>query len=112
VITLKDPLVNYHFGAAASTAADYNNVVDIRGEVVLLTRNVRIVGDNTDLNKDWGGQMVTSDTMEASGTQRSGLTELSSVEFKNCGQKQTYNAAIRFDGANTNNQIVTGVVAH
>lgn len=50
VITVNAALAHYHFGAATSTAATYNNVVDIRGEVVLLSRNVRIVGDNTDLN--------------------------------------------------------------
>lgn len=87
VITLQTALAHYHFGAAVTTAADYNNVVDIRGEVVLLTRNVRIVGDRTDLNSDWGGHMVTSDTLEASGTMRTGETTLSAVEFENCGQK-------------------------
>ena len=55
VITLTAGLTHYHFGKATTTAADYNNAFDIRGEVVLLTRNVRIVGDNTDLNGDWGG---------------------------------------------------------
>jgi len=81
VITLTKPLAHYHFGAATSTAATYNNVVDIRGEVVLLTRNVRVVGDNTDLNNDWGGQMLTSDYLEASGTERKGKTTLDNVEF-------------------------------
>jgi len=85
VITLTAALTHYHFGKATSTAALYNNILDVRGEVVLLTRNVRIVGDNTDLNGDWGGQMVTSDTLEADGTYRTGETILSGVEFQNCG---------------------------
>ena len=85
VITLVAGLKYYHFGKATTTAADFNDVVDIRGEVVLLTRNVRIVGDNSDLNGDWGGHMVTSDTLEADGTYRTGETVLSAVEFENCG---------------------------
>jgi len=72
VITFDRPLKFYHFGAAASTASTYNAVVDIRGEVVLLSRNIRVVGDNTDRNQDWGGQMVTSDYMEVSGVERLG----------------------------------------
>jgi len=43
--------------------------------------------------------MVTSDFTEGSGVERTGKTTLEGVEFENCGQKNTYNAAIRFDGA-------------
>jgi len=70
VITFENGLKHYHFGAADSTATTYNSVVDIRCEVVILSRNVRVVGDNTDVNRDWGGQMVTSDYLEASGVER------------------------------------------
>ena len=45
-LTLTAPLKFYHFGAAASTAADYQGI-DMRGEVVLLTRNIVIEGDQT-----------------------------------------------------------------
>jgi len=70
VVTLETKLKHYHFGADRGTEGTYNDVVDIRCEVVLLSRNVRIVGDNGDVNKDWGGQMVTSDFLEASGVER------------------------------------------
>ena len=40
-ITLEEPVNNYHWGAPVSTAAKYNGV-DMRGEVQLLTRNVKI----------------------------------------------------------------------
>ena len=43
-ITLDSPLTNYHYGAAESTATDYNGV-DIRNEVLLLTRNVKVRGE-------------------------------------------------------------------
>lgn len=36
----------YHFGQDVSTAADYNNI-DTRGEVRLLTRNVKVVGHDS-----------------------------------------------------------------
>ena len=37
----------------------------MRGEVVLLSRNVRIVGNETE---EWGGQILTSDFVEGDGT--------------------------------------------
>lgn len=39
LVTLDRPLDYYHFGSATSTAQKYSGV-DIRGEVVLLTRSV------------------------------------------------------------------------
>jgi len=42
----------------------------MRGEVVLLTRNVKIVGNDTDW---WGGQILVADNHELLGdVQRSG----------------------------------------
>ena len=41
VVVLDRPLTAYHYGAAATTATAYNGV-DMRGEVYLLTRNVKI----------------------------------------------------------------------
>lgn len=43
VVVLDRPLTAYHYGAAASTAANYNGV-DMRGEVYMFTRNVLISG--------------------------------------------------------------------
>lgn len=51
IVTLTEALNFYHFGKAESTARDYEGV-DMRGEVVLLSRNVRIIGNDTDW---WGG---------------------------------------------------------
>jgi hypothetical protein len=47
----------YHYGAPVSTAAQYNGL-DIRGELLQLSRNILIKGDTT---YDWGCQIVTSD---------------------------------------------------
>jgi hypothetical protein len=71
----------YHYGRAESTGSLYNGL-DIRGEVVLLTRNVRIVGDNS--SEYWGGQVLTGFAMENDGTFRYGHTDIDSIEIYNC----------------------------
>ena len=53
----------------------------MRGEVMLLTRNVRIVGNDTEA---WGCQVVTSDFIEGNGEKRYGKTVLDNVEIYNC----------------------------
>jgi hypothetical protein len=50
-ITFNTTLNYYHFGREESTGTLYNGV-DIRGEVLLLSRNVRIVGEDIE---SWGG---------------------------------------------------------
>lgn len=50
-ITLAEPLDYYHWGQSYSTIEQYSGV-DMRAEVVLLTRNVKIAGNDTD---SWGG---------------------------------------------------------
>jgi hypothetical protein len=73
----------YHWGRETSTGPDHDGL-DMRGEVVLLTRNVKI--DAQDI-ESWGGQIVTSDTMEVYGSEvimRTGTTIMDSVEIFNC----------------------------
>jgi hypothetical protein len=53
----------------------------MRSEVVLLSRNIKIIGNDTD---SWGCQIVTSDWTEANGEFRSGLTLMDHVEVYNC----------------------------
>lgn len=50
-LQLVTPLNFYHWGASVSTSAKYNGV-DTRGEVIMLSRNVRVVGNDSDT---WGG---------------------------------------------------------
>jgi len=54
-VTLNAAAEHYHYGATESTAAKYNDIVDIRGEVVNLTRNIKIYGDSSMPSEDWGG---------------------------------------------------------
>lgn len=49
-VTLDRKLDYYHWGASVSTAANYSGV-DMRGEVILLNRNIRIVGNDSEA---WG----------------------------------------------------------
>jgi len=58
--TFVTPLAFYHWGRQDSTALEYNGV-DMRGEVIVLSRNIRIQGEDIE---SWGAQIVTSDTVE------------------------------------------------
>jgi len=85
LVTLTAALKYYHFGAAVSTGGEYNGL-DMRGEVILLTRNIKIVGEDIE---SWGAQFVTSDTTEYdvvndSIVTRYGQAFIDNVEFYNC----------------------------
>jgi len=68
----------------------------MRGEVMLLTRNVKIDAEDIE---SWGGQVITSDTIEFDGKMRFGHTVLDNVEIFNCSQIDTFKAALRFEAA-------------
>jgi hypothetical protein len=80
IVTFLSSLNHYHWGAQTSTASKYNGV-DIRGEVLLLTRNIKIIGEDI---QGWGGQIVTSDTIEGDLTMRTGQLIMDNVEVYNC----------------------------
>ena len=61
-ITLDKPLDHYHFGAADSTGIKYNGV-DIRNEVLLLTRNIKVKGEEQDA---WPGHVMATDLIDSS----------------------------------------------
>ena len=102
-IVLADPLKYYHWGQSSSTASKYSGV-DMRGEVILLTRNVRVVGNDTD---SWGAHMVTSDSIELNGVQRMGQLIVDNIECYNCTQRNTMKAGIRFENAVLSHSSVT-----
>lgn len=106
--TLDSPLQYYHWGAPESTADDYDGL-DMRGEVLILTRKIRIVGEDLD---GWGGQVLTADVMESDGTDRFGMLQLDSVEVYNCSQVDTHFGAIRFENALTMGHRVTRSSIH
>ena len=51
LITLDEPLERYHWGQGSSTGSSHSGV-DMRAEVILLTRNILIKGEDVD---GWGG---------------------------------------------------------
>jgi len=107
-ITLKSKLDYYHWGKATSTGDTFDGV-DMRGEVLLLTRNVKIDADDIE---SWGGQIVTSDTIEFDGTTRFGHTVMDNVEIFNCSQIDTFKAALRFQGASQMWSSITNSAIH
>lgn len=94
-ITLEQPLEFYHWGAPESTG-DFYNGVDMRGEVVILSRNIVIKGTSQD---NWGCQMLSADVTEYDHELNEKKFEsqliLHSVEFDTCSQPDTERAALR-----------------
>lgn len=89
-----------HYGAASLDSTKHGDI-DIRAEVIHLSRNVKVIGNNVDR---WGGQIVTGkadDVQFTGGVMMSvtltGNTIIDNVEFFNCSQYDTDKAAVRFD---------------
>jgi len=78
-ITLDKKLAYYHYGAAASTGTLYNGV-DIRNEVILLTRNINVRGEAKD---NWPGHVLVTDIIESNGAFRVGYMIADNIEFSN-----------------------------
>jgi len=96
-ITLSSNLNYYHWGQADSTGADFDGV-DMRGEVLLMTRNVKIDAEDIE---SWGGQIVVTDTVEPDGKMRFGHAIFDNVEIYNCSQIDTFKGALRFEAASS-----------
>ena len=93
-IKLDSALANYHYGAAESTATKYNGV-DIRNEVLLLTRNVKVKGEEQDA---WPGHVMATDLIDGASI-REGYIIADNVEFSNLSQKDVGKGGIRWEGA-------------
>jgi len=84
VVTLDSALNHYHWGDANSTSDKYNGW-DIRGEVLILSRNIKIIGEDIE---SWGAQVITGDTLDVNINTgavniRSGSTIMHNVEVYN-----------------------------
>lgn len=84
VVSMNRELNYYHFGQNYSTEDMYG--IDMRAEVLLLTSNVRIVGEDVSA---WGGTIVTADTIDSDLSIRNGIMILDNVEVYNCSQRDT-----------------------
>jgi len=102
----------YHWGAAKSPGDKYGGA-DMRGEVIMLTRNIQIIGEDVD---GWGAHIVTSDTAEISddGTvkERIGNLYLDWVEMHNLSQIDSDRASVRWENAALGNSEVTNCSIH
>lgn len=67
----------------------------MRGEVLLLSRNIKIQGEDVD---GWGGQILVTDLFESDGNWLKGELDFDQVQVYNCSQKDTLYSAIRFEG--------------
>lgn len=94
-------LKGYHYGAGSSSTADYG--VDMRAEVWLMDRNVKIQASLDEighvLQEPWGCQVLVADFREPTDTKRKGSLNLDNVQVYNCSQKMTSKGAIRFEAA-------------
>lgn len=83
----------YHYGAAKSNA-DTHSGADMRGEVLIMSRNLKVKGVKE--SSGHGCQILTADIMTEEGTMVEGQTMIDSIEMENCGNKDTESAAKRF----------------
>jgi len=81
----------------------------MRGEVLLLTRNVKIDAEDIE---SWGGQIVITDTIEPDGKMRLGHAIFDNVEIYNCSQIDTFKRALRFEAASVAWSQVTNSAIH
>ena len=98
-VTLESALVYDHYGAS-SVDSTKSGGIDIRAEVLHLTRNIKVQGTNEDR---WGAHIVTAHNLDSGfvagtliTTQRKGHAIIDHVEFVNCSQYDTDHAAVRF----------------
>lgn len=105
VVTIAKGLEFYHYGHF-----DVGDVgVDMRGEVILLSRNVRVVGDPYDA---WGCTFIATDYINSDGSMQAANVTIDNVEFYNCSQRNTYKAAIRFENVISMPQNISNSVVH
>jgi len=98
-ITLTSALLYEHYGKDTHNSSATGGI-DIRAEVLHLTRSIVVKGTNED---GWGGHVVTShndDTGFVNGAlvsvERHGHAIIDHVEFNNCSQYDTDKASVRF----------------
>lgn len=95
-VELEEPVKYYHWSQRSSTADHYNGV-DMRGEVIMFTRNVRFMGNDSE---SWGAHIVVADNFEpVTQSFRTGQLILENVELYNSSQRNTEKSAIRLEYA-------------
>ena len=100
--------INFYHSGSRLTINDY--LVDMRTEVALISRNVKI----TTNSNGWPGSMLINDYLdelvEADPINRTGRADLDHVYFDQCGQLDTNLACLRFEAVGTKESIVRNCV--
>lgn len=109
-IILDRPISFYHAGAPLQI---FEKIVDVRAEVGLLTRNVRIMADGN----GWGCNTVVSDfedymTSTGEPAQRVGTVNLSNIQIDDCSQADTTKAALRIERSTGSHRISNSVFSN
>ena len=98
-VTLTESLIYEHYGSEDATDSGTEDI-DIRAEVLHLSRNIIIQGTNED---KWGAHLVTAHNVDSGfvngellSVERKGNAIIDHVEFVNCSQYDTDKAAVRF----------------
>lgn len=111
-IECEEDLDGYHFGAFKPTTKDFG--VDMRAEVMLLERNVKIRASTDDIGeiiKDvWGCRILVADFFEPNRKYRTGNLIMDNAQVFNCSQKQTWKSAVKFHGAFKGNSKISNSV--
>ncbi|EAR99597.2 IPT/TIG domain protein (macronuclear) [Tetrahymena thermophila SB210] len=125
-VTLNAPAKYYHYGASGVTLSEtwdsYTQQLDLRAQVVYLSRNIRIIGSTPTSGIAWGcrvlnfyWQIVADKNGNALPDDQQlhmrGILNWNGVEMDNCGQADTVRGALDFQklGSDDNNQIVSTV---
>ena len=86
IVTCADALEGYHFGDSTDTIDKYE--VDMRAEVWLMNKNIKIFASTDDigtiLQEPWGCQILVSDFREPTLVQRIGQLNMDNVQVYNC----------------------------
>ena len=107
VITLDSPIQFYHFGAATATKETPVGTLDMRAEVGLLTRNIKVEGTDEDF---WGARVYIGEIYDPYfDYYYRGRADLDGVELKNVGQANTTLAGLAFDLLTTGNNDISTV---
>jgi hypothetical protein len=102
---------HYHWGSDSAPTPQEFGGLDMRGEVILLTRNIKIKGEDED---GWGGSILTAELRDPNDSKKflAGQMVWDNVEVYNCSQQNTEHAAVRFEGAITGPSTIKNSVVH
>ncbi|KAL4508252.1 hypothetical protein ABPG72_003556 [Tetrahymena utriculariae] len=125
-ITLNATIQFYHYGASSITITEswgsYTQQLDLRAQVLHLTRNIQIIGAPVSQGISWGCRVLNhywQTVADANGNplpdtrqiHLRGIATWNGVEMRNCGQADSSRGGLDFlfDGSDNGNQIVSVV---